>query len=147
MPSSSEESVQEDILAYLDATLAQPVTEQAIPDSSTVIVDKVSKMINPYVAVQFGDLQQGYTHNMAGPIGDDYYLPVYTQAIGSTPKIARQVANRVRLAMIGMSFNWTGSIRKRPGGGMFPLISSNGATQAYMMPASFSVLIQYAEIP
>lgn len=142
---TSEEQVQEEILAHLETVLAQPVVEQAIPDSKTVRRNSVGA-VEPYVAIQFGDLQVGSTTSFAGPVGDDYILPVYTQAVGSTARIARQVSNRVRLALIGASFDWAGQIRKRPGGGMFPIVSSNGATEAYQFPASFGVLIQFADL-
>lgn len=145
---TSEEQVQEDILEYLEGIFHarnQKVVEQSIPNSQTVLRNSQGQ-IEPYIAIQFGDLQEGRLHNMAGPRGDDYVMPVYTQVIAPSPKIARRIANRLRNAMIGASFGWTGSVRKRPGGGMFPIVTSNGATEAYQMPASFGVLIQYAEL-
>lgn len=142
---TSEEQVQEAILAYLDETLAQQVIEQTIPNSKTVLRNEAGDL-DPYFAVQFGDLQEGATHNLGGVTGDDYIIPVYAQAIAPQPRIARRMANRMRLAMLGMSFEWTGSIRKRPGGGMFPITSSNGATEAYVSPASFGVPLQYMDL-
>lgn len=146
MPNAtSEEQIQEDILEYLAGALSQPVVEQAIPDSNTV-VRNAAATIEPYVAIQFGDLQVGRTTSFAGPGGDDYILPIYTQAVAPTPRIARRISNRVRLALIGAPFDWAGQVRKRPGGGMFPLVTSNGATEAYQFPASFGVLIQFADL-
>jgi hypothetical protein len=142
---TSEEQAQEEILTYLAEQIAQPVVEQSIPNSQTVLRNAAGD-IDPYVAIQFGDLQLGRTQTFAGPVGADYILPVYTQAVASTPRIARRVANRVRMAMIGANFSWTGSVAKRPGGGMFPIVSSNAATEAYQFPASFGVLIQYAHL-
>lgn len=144
---TSEEQVQEEILTFLNSVIVEKVVEQGIPNSQTVLRDPGTGNILPYVAVQFGDTQQGLTHSMIGPVGDDYVIPVYTQVIAADPRIARRISNRIRLAMIGKSFQWTGSIRKRPGGGMFPLTSSNGATEAYMMPASFGVPLQFTELP
>lgn len=147
MPSiSSEEEAQEEILEFLRTTLApQKVVEQSVPDSQTVIRNEVGQ-ITPYVAIQFGDLQLGRTQSFAGPIGADYILPVYTQAVAHRADYARRLSNRVRKAMIGANFSWTGSVAKRPGGGMFPIVSSNAATEAYQFPASFGVLIQYAHL-
>jgi hypothetical protein len=142
---SSEEEAQEAILAYLAATLPEDIHEQAIPNSQTVLRNSVGE-IDPYIAIQFGDLQQGSTTSFAGPIGDDYILPVYIQAIAPSARIARRIGNRIRRAMLGQSFPWTGSVRKRPGGGMFPIVTSNGATEAYQSPASFGILIQYVDL-
>jgi hypothetical protein len=139
---SSEETIQEDILAFLNDAIAQPVIEQSIPDSQTVLRNSAGD-IQPYVAVQFGDSQQQGSRAMAGPLGDDYVIPIYTQAIGPTPKIARQIANRVRAALLGAAFEWSGTLRKRPGGGMFPITSSNGATECYQTPASFGLMYQF----
>lgn len=140
----SIETTQEAVLTLL-GTLPQEVVEQAVPDTSTVLRNSEGA-IDPYIAIQFGDLQQGYTSNMASVRGDDYILPIYTQAVGPTPKIARQVANRVVDKLLGKTFTYAGNIRKRPGGGMFPIVATNGATEAYMFPASFGLLIQWAEV-
>lgn len=140
---SNESDIQDAILSFLDAALPEKVVEQAIPDSQLVPREPVSGQIQPMVALQFGDLQQGQAYSFAGARGDDYILPVYTQALAGDPRIARRLSNRVRNALLGMSFPWTGDIRKRPGGGMFPLVSSNGATEAYVYPASFGILIQF----
>lgn len=139
---SNESDIQDDILEYIDGQFVQNVVEQAIPDSKTVKRNGVGA-IDPYVAVQFGDLQQGVSYSFAGPRGDDYILPVYTQVIAPTPAIARKLSNKVRDVLLGESFPWTGSVRKRPGGAMFPLVASTGATEAYIYPASFGILIQY----
>lgn len=139
---SNETAIQEAIIAHLDASFAQPLVEQAVPDSKTVLRNLVGD-IDPYIAYNFGDLQQGVAYSMAGPRGDDYVMPIYTQVIAPDPGIARRLGNKLRDIMLGEDFPWTGSIRKRPGGGMFPLVASNGATEAYIVPASFGVLIQF----
>ena len=140
---SNENDIEEAILAHLRASLPQNVYEQAIPDSKTVIRNAAGD-VDPYVAIQFGDLQQGRAYSFTGPRGDDYILPIYTQAIAGDPRIARRVANKIRDVMLGEDFPWTGNIRKRAGGGMFPIVSSNAATEAYVFPASFGLTIQYA---
>lgn len=136
--------IQQDIASLLE-TLPVVVEEQAIPDIATVKRNAAGAIV-PYIAYQFGDLQQGYRFNMASVRGDDYIMPIYTQAVGPTPKIAREGANAIIGLLLGATFDWTGNIRKRPGGGMFPIVSTNGATEAYMFPASFGLLIQLAEV-
>lgn len=122
--------------------MPQEVVEQAVPDVASVKRNAAGK-ITPYIAVQFGDIQEGRGHNFAGPRHDDYQLPVYIQVIAADAKDARKGYNRVIDKMLGATFPWTGNIRKRPGGGMWAMTSSNGATEAYMFPASFTLLVQY----
>lgn len=140
---SNETAIQEAFLTVLENGLPQKVVEQSIPDVDTVERDEKSGMVIPYVSVQFGDLQQGRGYSFSGPRGDDYILPIYVQAVAPTPAIARRVGNLVRSVILGSDVKFSGSVRKRAGGGMFPIVSSNGATEAYVMPASFGVLIQY----
>lgn len=139
---SNISSIQEAILAHLDTEFVQPVIEQSVPDTNTVLRN-AGGAIEPYIAVQFGDLQQGSTYSFAGPRADDYLLPIYFQCIAPTPKIARQLQNKLMDEMLGEGFPWAGSVRKRPGGGMFAVTGSNAATEAYMFPSSFSLVVQF----
>lgn len=144
MPNSIEQT-QEQFLLDLAADVRMKVIEQGIPDTFTVARNDKGQ-IDPYVAVQFGDLQQGYRFSMAGPEGDDYYLPVYMQVVAPLPKIARQGANRVLSACLGKSnFPWGGSMRKKPGGNMYPIVTTDGATEAYQFPSSWHLLVQFSE--
>lgn len=140
---SNETAIQEGIIALLESSFAQPLVEQAIPDSKTVLRNEVTGDIDPYIAYSFGDMQQGQAHSMAGPRWDDYETPIYIQVVAPEAGIARRLGNKVRDVLTGESVPWSGSIRKRPGGGMFPLVASTGATEGYIMPASFGVLIQF----
>lgn len=134
---------QEDILTLLDGAFVQPVVEQGIPDIYSVRRNATSGQIEPYIAIQFGDLQQGRTYSMVGPRGDDYVLPIYFQCIAPTVKVARQLQNKVLDTMLGEGFPWSGNVRKRPGGGMFTMTNSNSATEAYTFPASFGLTVQF----
>lgn len=140
--------IQDQILEHLQNDIPQRVEEQAIPDSQTVLRDGKGGILN-YVALQFGDLQRKYAGNgFAGVRNDDYELPIYVQAISPQPNIARKIANdQVLSSLLGLSMDWTGEVRKRPGGGMWPIIASNQATEAYMFPVSFAVTIQLTEVP
>lgn len=140
---SNETVIQEGIIALLESAFAQPLVEQAVPDSKTVLRNESTGDIDPYIAYSFGDIQQGRAYSMVGPRGDDYDMPLYIQVVAPEAGIARRLGNKVRDVLLGEGFPWTGSIRKRPGGGMFPLVASTGATEAYIMPASFGVLIQF----
>lgn len=118
------------------AGMPQPIYETAVPDATTVKRDAQGR-VSPYVAVQFGDLLQIGTRNMASVVNDDYRLPIYVQSIAGTAKDARRVANLVNRTLLGLSTPYGGQIRKRVGGGMFMLVSAQGA-EAYQMPASFA---------
>lgn len=142
MPSSIEDA-QEQILALLVSSIApRSVYEQGVPDGDNVRRDAAGKVV-PYVAVQFGDISEGATNAMIGPRGDDYTLQVRTQCVAADAKTARRLANKTVNVLLGMSFPWTGNIRKRLGGGMWGITASNSATEAYVFPASFNVTVQY----
>jgi len=143
VPRLNLDEVQDAFLSALETAIPQKVVEQAIPDIDTV-ERYPDGSVKVYVALQFGDLMEGQTHSAAGPIGDDYIVPVYVQAVAPSAEIARKVANRVVSAVLGESFQWSGSVRKRLGGGLWPIVGSNGATEAYLAPASFSVPMQLA---
>lgn len=134
--------IQENILSYLDAQFVQPIVEQGIPDVYTVMRNS-SGAIEPYIALQFGDLQQGRAYSMSGPRGDDYVMPMYFQCIAPTVKIARGLHNKLMDVLLGEGFPWSGNVRKRPGGGMFTMTNSNAATEAFTFPASFGLLVQF----
>lgn len=140
MPSISQ--TQEEILELLRDEFAQPIVEQGVPDISTVKRNGVGD-IDPYIAVQFGDLQQGRATSMVGPRGDDYILPIYVQCIAPEVGIARELQNKILDVMLGAGFPWSGNVRKRPGGGMFTMTNSNSATEAYTFPASFGLTVQF----
>lgn len=140
MPSISQ--TQEEILELLRDEFAQPIVEQGVPDISTV-KRNLAGDIDPYIAVQFGDLQQGRATSMVGPRGDDYILPIYVQCIAPEVGIARELQNKILDVMLGAGFPWSGNVRKRPGGGMFTMTNSNSATEAYTFPASFGLTVQF----
>lgn len=137
--------VQDEVFNRLADKLAIPLVEQAIPDSNTVV--KVSGVIEPYAALQFGDLQEraggkGFT----GVRGDDYELPIYIQVVSADTKVARKIASgQVLDALLGFSQDWTGEVRKKSGGNMWPIVNSNGATEAYLFPSSWAVTVQLHE--
>lgn len=139
---SKIEDIQQAILDYLDLQFAQPVVEQGVADANTVLRNAAGA-IDPYIAIQFGDLQQGVARSMIGPRGDDYILPMYFQCIAPTPALARKIQNKLLDVMLGAQFPWAGNVRKRPGGGMFSTTNSSAATEAYTMPSSFGLVVQF----
>lgn len=97
----------------------------------------------PYVAYQFGDLIQSRASSFMGPRGHGYILPFSTQAVAAEASIARLIGNKITDILLGASVAHSGSIYKRPGGRLWPLVSSNGATEAYQMPSDFGIPIQF----
>lgn len=137
--------VQDEVFQTLDNAIPQPLVEQGIPDADTV--RKVGGMIEPYVAIQFGDLQDVVSgRGFTGVRTNTYDLPIYVQVCASDATVARKIASgNVLDALLGLTFSWTGQLRKRPGGGMFPVTNSNGATEAYLFPSSWALRVQIAD--
>lgn len=123
------------------------IAEQAIPDSATLEKD-ARGLVKPYLAFQFGDLQRVYGggRGFTGVRKDDHEMPIYFQSVSGEANEASDMADDVISRFLGMQFLNTGEVRKRPGGGMFPIVSSNGATEAYMFPSSFAVTIQLMDL-
>lgn len=138
--------VQDVIFEQLASRLTIPLVEQAIPDAATV--HKVDGKIEPYAALQFGDIQDRVSgRGFTGVRHNDYELPIYVQVVAADTSRARKLASgQVLDALLGFSQSWTGEVRKRPGGGMWPLVNSNGATEAYLFPSSWAVTVQLREL-
>lgn len=139
------ETIQEDILAFLQESTPWKVEETGIPD-----IDRVPKQdgkIIPYVIVQFGDIAPNGRRAMSGAFDDDYRLPLYITVIGPEAGVTRKVYNRLILSFLGKTFDWAGQIRKTGGGGSYSATSSTGGTEAYAFPATFTLGIQLAETP
>lgn len=132
----------EEVLTYLEDNLAQEVIEQAFIDADTVLRDNQGR-VKPFVAVSFGDLQQGRLKSMASVTGDDHTLPLRIQAVGPTPKVTRQLWSRTLELLLGKQFTWTGETRKRPGGALFPIANTDNSTEAFSFAASFGIPIQF----
>lgn len=136
----SLEEIQEAIIEHLEDEFVQDLHEQGIPDIQTV--RRVNGNIEPYIAYSFGQPREQGGKSMIGPWGHDYVLPIYMQVIAPTPKVARQLGNKLVRVLIGANFDWAGQIRQMSGGPILPITQSNGATEAYMQPMSFGVVIQ-----
>ena len=134
--------IQDKILDQLADNSPFPVYEQAIPDADTVL--KVAGKIEPYIALQFGDLQDRVSgRGFSGVRHNDYELPIYIQVVAADMAKGRKIRDGAVLdMMLGFSQGWTGEVRKRPGGGMWPITNSNGATEAYLYPSSWAVTVQ-----
>lgn len=118
--------------------------QQGIPDGEKAIRREDGKIV-PYYAYQFGDVQQEGTRSFSGPMGDDYIQPIYVQCVAPSAGEAQEMANLVTMRAIGATFSYGGSLRKRPGGALWPIIASNGATEAYESAISFGLLLQLIE--
>lgn len=136
--------IQAEVKSHFESINGFPWFNVGIPDGETV--RKVNNQIQPYYAYQFGDLQAEGATNMATPLGDDYQMPIYVQAIASDAGTAQRMANDVVLNSVGVSFTYSGSLRKRPGGVFLPLQSSNSSTQAYVAGISFGLLVQLSTL-
>ena len=146
MPSSISQ-IKADIVDAVKAIFpAQTVVVGAMPDSATLIRGSNAK-VNPYVVLQFGDLQPWGNTSMAGPHGDDYRLPVRAYIVAPTVSIGDAMRDILNFEFLGSDFEWAGQIRKRGiGSDSYPIVGSTGATEAYSFPTGFALVVQLAEV-
>lgn len=137
------ETIQDEILAFLQTTVPWTVGETGVPDISQL--ETVNGQVKPYIVVQFGDIAPGGNRAMSGAFDDDYQMSLYITVIGPTAKMARSISNTVLQQFLGKTFDWAGQIRKRSGGGMYSSTASNSATEAYAFPSIFNINVQLAE--
>lgn len=144
---SSISQIKQDIVDAVESIFpAQKVVVGAMPDTETLIRNKQSK-VDPYVVLQFGDLQPWGNTSMAGPHGDDYRLPVRAYIVAPTVGIGDAMRDILNLEFIGSDFDWAGQIRKRGiGADSYPIVGSTGATEAYSFPTGFALVVQLSEI-
>src|SRR5690606_5011681 len=105
----SSDEIQDEILEYLQGQFVQPVRDDYLPNTETVARNALGE-IEPYLVVQFGDLQPQNAYAMSGSWDDDYGMPVYVQCISADPKIGRRLANKCIRVLLGRSFPWSGQI-------------------------------------
>lgn len=137
------ETIQDELLDAISESVDQDVVEQAIEDVELLLRTEQGD-IHPYYAVHFGDLTLGKTKSMIGPWGDDYKLPFYVLAVAPTAKIVRKMNNAIIVNTLGLTFDWTGNVRKRPGGALFVKRNSSGSVEAYVGTTSFELNVQLA---
>lgn len=137
--------IQEEILARLKSKFVQPIYEVALPDSETLIRDKNGKFV-PYIAIQFGDLQQQGSRNMAHAWGHNYVMPIYCGSVAPDASTTRKLANKLNMVLLGYTNEYTGEMEKRAGGMMYPIPAQMGAFEAMVAPASFGLPVQILEV-
>lgn len=138
--------VQDQIILHLRESISQDVFEQGVPDAQTV--RKVNGKILPYVTVQFGSLNPRYSgKTFVGVRTFDYDLAVRVQVVAADAAVARRIMfDNVYDAMVGLKFDWTGEVEPDRIGGVFPITTSSGATEAYQQASGFRVTLQLADV-
>lgn len=138
------DEIQDAILAHLKGMTIAKVEEHAIPDLAAVPRSDNGDVV-PYVAIQFGDIIASSSGTgFAGPLFDDYQMPIYIQVVASDTRESRRLANFITGRFLGSDFPFSGSVRKRMGGAQFPMEGTDGSIEAYIWPLSFTVLVQAA---
>lgn len=140
----SLDEAQDAILQYLDDEMFEKIIEQSITDELLVERDQYGELA-PYIAVDFGDLAEAGARTAAGPKTYDYALPIRCRVIASDPSEVRKIANRLVRKMLGFSTDWSGGVTKSRAAGLFPITTSNNATQAYQMATGFNLTLQLQE--
>lgn len=138
--------VQDGILSHLRTKVPQQVYEQGITDAQTV--RKVNGKVVPYVAIQFGSLSpRASGRGFTGVRTFDHDLSMQVQVVAADPTIARKIMyDNVYGAMVGLSLPWTGEVYPDRIGGVFPVVTSNGATEAYQYASGFRVTLQMIDV-
>lgn len=139
-------TLQGQIIDHLRNSIPQDVYEQGIPDADTV--KKIDGTVVPYVAIQFGSLApRARGRTFVGVRTFDYDLAIQVQVVAAVPEIARTIMyGNVYDAMVGLKFPWIGQIEPDRIGGLFPIATSNGATEAYQVASGFRVTLQMADV-
>mgnify|MGYP003558737813 FL=1 len=139
--------LQDNLIAWIDSQLSIKLYEEGVPDARTL--KKVKGQVEPYAAIQPGMPQRrGGGTGFAGVRYNDYTFPFQIQVIAANPTQARKIAcGELFNAALGFSQDWTGEMEQRPGGQMFSITTSNGATEAYQYATSWGFTGQLTEIP
>lgn len=138
--------VQDQIFSHLESEVPQTLYEQGVTDAETV--KKVDGLVVPYVAIQFGALSpRARGRTFVGVRTFDYDLSIQIQVVAPRPDMARRIMyETVYDAMVGLKFPWIGEIEPDRIGGVFPITSSNGATEAYQQASGFRVTLQMNDV-
>lgn len=141
---NSLDFVQDELLKHLRSSIPQRVDEGAIPDGEYFTRNEYGDG-EPYVVVQFGDIQFQGTRNMATAQAHDYSLPVYCGIVAPQATAVRRIMNLVNVSMLGFSCDYSGQVEKRAGGMMFILPAQHGFAELFVAPASFGIAVQVSE--
>lgn len=138
--------VQDSIIETLRDELNFPVYEQGVEDAMTV--KKVAGRVEPYVAIQFGSMTpRARGRTFVGVRTFDYELAMQVQVVAASGELARKIMyGNVYDVMIGLRFRWLSQIEPDRIGGLFPITTSNGATEAYQAASGFRATLQLSDV-
>lgn len=139
---------QNEFIEWITEQLPIPLYEEGVPDADTVRKTSDGKVIS-YAAIQPGLPQRlGSGRTFTGVRANDYQLPFQIQVISANASEARQIAcGQLFNAALGYIRAYTGEMDQRPGGQLYSITTSNGATEAYQYATGFAFTLQLAEIP
>ena len=104
-------AVQDEIAAQLRDSIPQDVYETSPPEDAKLRFDS-SKMILPYVVIQYSDMYpNGLTGGIIGNRYDVAESYIIISCVGPTERSARQVAGMVRSALTGFKPADAGELR------------------------------------
>lgn len=138
--------LQDRFIDWMNSQLSVELYEEGVQDAQTL--KKVAGKVVPYAAIQPGMPQRrGGGTGFTGVRYNDYTFPFQIQVIAANPTQARKIAcGELFNAALGFSTDWTGEMEQRPGGQMFSITTSNGATEAYQYATSWGITGQLTEI-
>lgn len=137
---------QDEFINWISSQISIPVYEEGVPDADTV--RKVNGKVEPYAAIQPGMPQRlASGRGLTGVRDNDYSFPYQIQVIAANPTKARKIAcGELFNASLGFQSSFTGEMEQRPGGALYSITTSNGATEAYQYNTGWAVTVQLTEI-
>lgn len=139
------EDVREDIVAFLNSNVAQPVNRGAVPEPEDIVY--TNGLITPYVVVNFGDMAQGGSRSFIGARGDGYYMMVNVFCIAQDAVVAEKIQSKVIDVLLGYKPQYAGQLNKMPGGSSFSMLQDQSRPSAFAALASFRVAFNTIEVP
>lgn len=132
---------QQNLIDLLKNNFAQKSYEIAVPEPETLKRNAKGE-VDPYIAYQFGNLQDGYSETFAGVVSGDFWLHFNMQVVASDAALARKISNKMMRVFLGYSETYGGEVKPRLGGVMQSYGNMDGTIAAYVFPVSFGVKIQ-----
>lgn len=133
--------VQDELMGLIRDNFVQRIVEAALPDEETLLRDDRGRF-DPYIAVQFGDLYQVGSKNMATSSGHNYVMPFFIGVTTPDAIATRRLMNKMNTVLLGFSSEYGGEVYKRPSGQTYIIPAQQGAIEAYVAPVSFAIPVE-----
>jgi len=141
----SIEAIREDILSYLNTSVAIDVYRGGIPELENL--QYTNGILTPYAVIQFGDIIKVGNGTFVGARSDEYMQTVNIYCVAKEVDIAEGWQIRIIDALLGYRPEYAGELYKRPGSGTFVIINSSGGVEAFISTTGFGCNVQLMDLP